>query len=569
MKSSGFSRFVAGTFGMAVFASSFAAAQLSVEKITATNKVLQQVKATINRLPPSHRMMLDGYSNIGHLADVWQTFGMRLADPSFAARAKITGASRAAVMAIPQAGVVAASDPSTDIAYSSFGGFTQSETSTARCGHTVVVGYNDSGSVFETPFFFTGTGGQSFAGASYSTDGGATFTDIGPVNPGPEIFNFLGGDPGLNCADSNTFYYTQIFDYDDSSLNPFAAVSINTSTDGGKTWGDPVAAVAKNGFDHMLDKPWSTIDPSNHKNIFVSYTDFDFSKTNSCGKDFPVRTAIEFVESKDGGKSWSHPVVAFQVCGNAGVQGSQIAVSSDGTLYISWVNLGSNFPLGPRSIQVASYAKGKVSAPETVDGSVQPGGDSFYLQGEFRDFLDMAMAVDHSGTATDGALYITWADGGDKTVPDPLAIQGFYAYDDVLLRASFDGGKTWGQRTRVNSDFQSRLGSGHDHYQAGIAVDKRGEVAVCWYDRRADWENFAIRRHCGESSNGAASFSDSDVGMPGFAPTHGNDVFINPVYMGDYDQLTSDFLNINPGFIGAFENQTNRGNPDAVVHSMK
>ena len=570
MKSSGFSRFVAGTFGMAVLASSFATAQLSVEKITATNKILQQVKATINRLPPSHRMMLDGYANIGHLADVWQTFGMRLADPSFAARAKITpGLSRTAIMTSPQTGVVAASDPSTDIAYSSFGGFTQSETSTARCGHTVVVGYNDSGSVFETPYFFTGTGGQSFAGASYSTDGGASFTDIGPVNPGPEVYNFLGGDPGLNCADSNTFYYTQIFDYFDSSLNPFAAVSINTSTDGGKTWGDPVAAVAKNGNDHMLDKPWSTIDPSNHKNIFVSYTDFDFSQTNSCGKDYPGRNAIEFVESKDGGKSWSHPVVAFQVCGNAGVQGSQIAVSSDGTLYISWVNLGSNFPLGPRSIQVASYAKGKLSAPVTVDGSIQPGGDSYYLQGEFRDFLDMAMAVDHSGTATDGALYITWADGRDKTVPDPLAIQGLYAYDDVLLRASFDGGKTWGSPTKVNSDFQSRLGSGHDHYQAGIAVDKRGEVAVCWYDRRADWENFAIRRHCGESTNGGSSFSDGDVGMPAFAPTHGNDLFINPIYMGDYDQLTSDFLNLNAGFIGAFENQTNRGNPDAVVHSMK
>ena len=334
------------------------------------------------------------------------------------------------------------------------------------------------------------------------------------MNPGPEIYNLVVGDPGVNCADSNTFYYTQIFDYFDTSLNPFAAVSINTSTDGGKTWGDPVAAVAKNGNDHVLDKPWSTIDPSNHKNIFVSYTDFDFSQTNSCGKDFPGRTAIEFVESKDGGKTWSHPIVAFQVCGNAGVQGSQIAVSSTGTLYISWVNLGSNFPLGPRSIQVASYAKGKLSAPVTVDGSIQPGGDSFYLQGEFRDFLDMAMAIDHSGTATDGALYITWADGRDKTVPDPLAIQGFYAYDDVLLRASFDGGKTWGSPTKVNSDIQSRLGSGHDHYQSGIAVDKRGDVAVCWYDRRADWENFAIRRHCGESSNGGASFSDGDVGMP-------------------------------------------------------
>jgi hypothetical protein len=252
--------------------------------------------------------------------------------------------------------------------------------------------------------------------------------------------------------------------------------------------------------------------------------------------------------------------VAIQVCGAAGVQGSQMAVSSTGTMYISWVNLGGNFPLGPRSIQVSSFSKGILSSPVTVDGSVQPGGDSFFLQGEFRDFLDMSMAIDHSGTASDGILYITWADGRNKTVPDPLATQGFYA---------FDGGLSWGfVPTKVNSDTQSRLGLGRDHYQSGIAVDNRGFVGVCWYDRRADSENFGIRRHCGESSNEGFTFTDSDIGMAPFAPTHGNDVFVNSIYMGDYDQLTSDFLNSSSGFIGAFQNQTTRGNPDAVAHPM-
>ena len=539
---------------------------MSVEKVAATNKILQQVKASIAKLPPQKQKLLDGYANINHLAEAWQKYGVRLTDPTFAHR----GAQvRSAVMPPGGGSIVPASNPSTDIAYSSFGGFTQSETSTARCGNSVVVGFNDSGSVFETPYFFTGTGGQSFSGAAYSSNGGASFTDGGPINPGSNLYNFLGGDPGVNCADANTFYYSQIFDYYDSSFNPFAAISWSTSTDGGKTWGDPVPAISKSGFYHLLDKPWSTIDPSNHKRVFVSYTDFDFTfSSTACGAN--VRTAIEFVESDDGGVTWSStPNVAIEVCGNAAVQGSQMAVSSTGTLYISWVNLGSNFPFGPRAIQVSSFSGGTLSAAVTVDGSVQPGGDSYYLQGEFRDFLDMAMAIDHSGTATDGALYVAWADGRDKIVPDPLGIQGAYAYDDVLLRASYDGGQTWGfAPIKVNSDIQSRLGSGHDHYQAGIAVDNRGYVGVCWYDRRADNENFAIRRHCAESTNGF-NFADGDIGMNPWAPTHGNDVFINPIYMGDYDQLTSDFLNSTSGFIGAFENQTARGNPDAVVHSMQ
>jgi hypothetical protein len=564
MKSLTLARFIAGASATALFGCSLAAAQMSAEKVAATNKILQQVKASIKKLSPSHQMALDGYANISHLADTWQAYGMRLTDPTFKVRPNLAG------IATPSGSIVAVSNPSTDVAFSSFGGFTQSETSTARCGNSVVVGYNDSGSVFETPYFYTGTGGQSFSGASYSTNGGATFTDVGPINPGPVTFNFLGGDPGVNCADPNTFYYSQIFDYDDGAGNPWAAISVNTSTDGGKTWGDPVPAISKSGFYHLLDKPWSTIDPSNHKRIFVSYTDFDFTETNDCGTNFPSRTAIEFVKSDDGGLTWSAPTVAIEVCGAAGVQGSQLAVSSRGVLYISWVNLGNNFPFGPRSIQVSNYTHGVLSAPVTVDGSIQPGGDSYYLQGEFRDFLDMAMAIDHSKTATDGTLYITWADGRDKTVPDPLAIQGFYAYDDVLMRASFDGGQTWGfAPTKVNSDIQSRLGSGHDHYQSGVAVDKRGYVAVCWYDRRADAENFGIRRHCGESTNQGFSFSDGDIGMNPFAPTHGNDLFINPIYMGDYDQMTSDFLNQNAGFIGAFQNQTTRGNPDVKAHSVQ
>ena len=235
MKSLPVSRFMAAVSATALLASSVAAAQMSVQKVAATNKVLQQVKSSIKKLSPSHRMALDGYANIAHLADVWQTYGMRLTDPSFNPRAAGPALAAATATTVSTGGLVRVSNPSSDVAYSSFGGFTQSETSTARCGNTVVVGYNDSGSVFETPLFYTGTGGQSFSGASYSTNGGLSFTDIGPINPGANDYNFLGGDPGVNCADPHTFYYSQIFDYLDGSGNPWAAISINTSRDGGQT----------------------------------------------------------------------------------------------------------------------------------------------------------------------------------------------------------------------------------------------------------------------------------------------------------------------------------------------
>lgn len=566
MKSSRFSRFVARVFVMCLLVSSWGWAQMSVQKVVALDKTLQQVKASYGKMPASRQQMVDGYANVVRFADAWHSLGMRFTDPLFVARQKlnIKAASRTPL----PAGVAAASDNSTDIAYSSFGGFTQSETSVARCGSNVVVGYNDSGSVFETPYFFSGTGGQSFSGFAYSTNGGASYTDGGPTNPGPGDGNFLGGDPGLTCTDSNTFYYSQIFDFTNSSGFFVAAISVNKSTDGGQTWGDPVAAIAKNGSFHLLDKPWSAVDPTRPGRIYVSYTDFDFSGTNpACPNDF--RTAIEFVKSDDGGTTWSHPTVAIQVCGAGAVQGSQMAVDSHGTMYISWVNLGSNFPFGPRAIQISAYKPKGLSAPVTVENSLQPGGDSYYLQGEFRDFLDMNMTVDRSGTSSDGTIYIAWADGRDKIVPDVLGIQGAYAYDDVLLRASTDGGQTWGFAPfKVNTDIQSRTGSGHDHYQAAIAVDKTGKLGACWYDRRDDPQNWAISRYCGESTNGGASWSSTNLGITPSAPTHGNDVFINPIYMGDYDVLTTDFTGANPGFIGSFEVQGPQGNPDAVANSL-
>jgi hypothetical protein len=282
MKFLRFTRFLACTFVLSVLASSVSWAQYSVERVAAINETLQRVKAAYSKLDVRHQRMLDGTANIVHFADVWEKYGMRLTDPSFISHA--TSASRASSLTPGVTGLVPASNPSNDVAFTSFAGFTQSETSIARCGNSVVVGFNDSGSVFETPFFFSGTGGQSFSGVAFSPNGGASFPDGGPVNPGPGNGNFLGGDPGVNCSDENTFYYSQIFEFTNSSGKPRAAIAVNKSTDAGKTWADPVPAIQKSGFTHLLDKPWSTIDPSNPKRIFVSYTDFDFSGT-ICGKD--------------------------------------------------------------------------------------------------------------------------------------------------------------------------------------------------------------------------------------------------------------------------------------------
>jgi len=89
-------------------------------------------------------------------------------------------------------------------------------------------------------------GGWSFSSASYSNDSGRTFVDIGYMNPGNTFLNFIAGDPVVACTSPTQFYYSSIFAFgQDSSGNFFNGVAVNSSSDGGQTWSDPAAAVAK------------------------------------------------------------------------------------------------------------------------------------------------------------------------------------------------------------------------------------------------------------------------------------------------------------------------------------
>src|SRR5256885_9092316 len=207
-------------------------------------------------------------------------------------------------------GTIRVSDPRLDFANSVITSFTQSETSSAWCGNTVVVGYNDSGAFARTAgvnYF----GGWSMSSASYSNDSGRTFVDIGYMNPGNTFLNFIAGDPVVACTSPTQFYYSSIFAFgQDSSGNFFNGVAVNSSSDGGQTWSDPAAAVAKD-FNHSIDKPWLAADPTNANRLYVTYTDLDFSGVR-CPND--IRYAIELVSSADGGGTWGAPGIVHEEC---------------------------------------------------------------------------------------------------------------------------------------------------------------------------------------------------------------------------------------------------------------
>ncbi|HYL94086.1 MAG TPA: hypothetical protein VEW69_13125, partial [Alphaproteobacteria bacterium] len=122
---------------------------------------LNQIKSAYDQLPPNHRAMLDGLTHAVQLARVIDKFVAKAATGRPVSRKEFHQAVEDA-----DANLATVNDRSTDLDFSGFDGVTQSETSTAMCGNQVVVGFNDSGSEFQT--FFFGTGGLSFSGAAVS-----------------------------------------------------------------------------------------------------------------------------------------------------------------------------------------------------------------------------------------------------------------------------------------------------------------------------------------------------------------------------------------------------------------
>jgi hypothetical protein len=522
-------------------AAGMASAQTLQERLDAVSAHMKHFRDLSARLDDSSRLKLSSSAqHLLRMAATWDQIQPLLSRSAGSLNAPLSGQPFHPSGALGHGEV---SDPGTDLLFSRMAGFTQSETSTAWCGRNVVVAYNDSGSFFET--LPIPTIGLSFNGYSRSTDGGRSFTDLGFLNPGSNLFNFLGGDPVVVCSDENTFYQSSIFQAFTTG------VSVSKSTDGGQTFGEPVQVVAKDFF-HFIDKPWMAVDHSNPKNLYVTYTDFDFS-----GAVCPVtRLGIELVKSTDGGITWSAPTIVDNGCFPNEDQGSNVAVDRAGNVYVAWEQFPAFLPTN--EIDIAKSTNGGASfAPKSTVSIVTTVGSIFgLLQGGFRnnEFPSLAIDLSHGGT---GPLYISWNDGRFGVIPDLEG--GNYNFGDAFVSRSDDGGGTWSGAVKVNDDT-----SPADHYLPGIAVDKNGSVGVCWYDRRRDPGNFLIDRECARSRDGGHSWRNHRVTSRSFAASIEADLLINVVYMGDYDGVASDSTGESRGFLGAWGDNS-RGNPDVKI----
>lgn len=368
--------------------------------------------------------------------------------------------------------------------------FTQSETGSIAFGNTVIVAYNDSGS---------NAGGSRFTGYSRSTDGGATFTDMGALTSQ----NNDAGDPVLARDEVSGRIYLATLGFTTAQIQVFR------SNDNGLTFGAAVPAFTQAGA--SMDKEWIAVDNfagAGQGNVYL------------IGRDFGTSGAIVFTRSTDGGSTWSAPISI--VSGN---QGAFVAVNADHSVNVYWLQSGS-----PQSIRTRRSTDGGVTfgATTTVANLLTTGtnGDmgltrSVSNSASFRSNAFPSVAVNPTQP---GVIYAAYADnpaGADKA--------------DVFFTQSNDFGATWSSPIVVNTD-----ATGRDQWQPSIRVTPNGQrLSISWYDRRLDANNALIDYYARSAmiTGTTTTFGpDSRITDTSFLPDFGRDGVVNGVYMGDYDQ---------------------------------
>lgn len=349
-----------------------------------------------------------------------------------------------------------------------------------------------------------------FAGVGYTIDGGETWINSGQLAAPPDQpFNAEQTDPVLTVDATGTFYYwSEVF-----RPNPPTTHYVYRSFDNGMTWDqpDPVESPATPG-----DKEWLVCDRSGgigDGHLYGGWNNFNLG--GQC-----------YVESTDGGDSWTDPVRIADAGGTQWMM--QFAVGPDGELYAAWRNYASNAifvtkSLNARDDQVqttfdAFGGGGQNGLDLRVDASNDPGFLNISPSGFHQVYID----VDRSGGPFHGDVYILWSDDRNDRC-------------DIIFARSRDGGVTWQSGIRVNDDSTSNNAC---QWMPSMSVAPNGRIDVVWYDTRDDLVALPESRlYYAYSEDGGDTWSPNKLLSESFATTIG---YPSQSKIGDYIQSKSD-----------------------------
>lgn len=354
----------------------------------------------------------------------------------------------------------------------------------------------------------------NFAGVSayVSLDGGETWI-------GPRQLRYLrddlgsGGDPVVDFDRDGNAYFTYIsIGVEEFRIGAAVAeevvssIVVAKSVDGGLTWSEPVS-VARSGITFrnvgvdergrlrgsiafsFLDKPWMDVGPDKadptRDAIYVTYTEFAvvwdiFYVEELVFLGNPrLESVIKMVKSSTDFAVMTPPIqvspVVVRGYGEAAgqkrvVQGSQPAVSPDGTVYVAWLDtLDDDSAKGLGEIHVSKSPDGGRTWSRPIRAAVFNEVSFLPRNAAFRNW---GSSFPQMAVGPQGEVYIVFAGRpADKPLDD----------GDIFFVRSLDGGASWSQPKRLNDDETSRL-----QFFPSITVDPNGVLHAMWGDMRDD-----------------------------------------------------------------------------------
>jgi hypothetical protein len=374
---------------------------------------------------------------------------------------------------------------------------------------TIVANPTRSGNVVTT-YRMDRPGYSAFLGYSYN--GGESWEQtVLPLPPGTQVCT--ASPQGTPCpfgpdaafGPDGTLYVTYV-NLQGNGNRP-DNLWLSTSTDGGRTLSVPTKIAGALTF-----TPRVTVDPKGP--VYITWLQADeVALLRFSGKPPRILTA----RSDDGGRTFAAPVQVSDAQRERIVAPSPV-VDSNGQLVIMYEDLKANRRDYENQPGPAAELPFALVITRSTDG-----GKTFAPGTEFesdilatRRFLPFLPELPQLAASPNGKLYATWADGRNGD-------------DDVFLRTSSDGGRTWAPPLKVNDNGAD----GTAQFLPKVDVGPGDRVTVLFLDGRNDAaQKHLLDAYLATSTDGgkkfdnvrvsAESFDGTDTG-PSFGPDYGID----------------------------------------------
>lgn len=230
----------------------------------------------------------------------------------------------------------------------------------------------------------------------------------------------------------------------------------------------PDFVVVDNNQGQEPDKQWIAIDSNpkspNYNTIYAMFVTFSFA-----GKMSHAYVATAKARPDGTHTDWSPLTVLPSLNASASDTYLLPHVDPSGTVWTSITNFPSRQSRSTYSLAVDYSTDGGVTwqGPLAVPGAqnvtIPP---EAYPNTTFTDGITDTFTVGTSPVNGRYPIYISWEDYAS-------------GFDNIMLSASFDGGRTWTAPVRVNDNASSA-----DEFQPNLAAAANGTVSVNFYDRR-------------------------------------------------------------------------------------